>query len=626
VTTTTSARSARLWPPVDPGRDHVSGPESAPVTLVEYGDYQCGYCRRAHRGVIRLREERAPGEVRYVFRHLPNRRVHEHAELAAQAAEAAAAQGRFWEMHDHLLSGATSLDREGLLTAATAVGLDAARFARELDDGAYAARVEEDVRSAERSGAHSTPTFYVDGRRYDGPWDVESLLDEIRKPLGWRLRLLATQFAGLSTSSGLLMLLGVIIALAWVNSPWAASYERWWGTTLSIGLGSSAISMSLRGWVNEGLIVLFFLVVSLEVRREVTIGDLASPRRATLPLAAGVAGMLAPALIYTFFNAGTATAHGWGVPMGSDTAFALGLLAILGPRVPHSLRVFVATAAIVDDVGSVLVISLFYSSDVALPSVGLAVLLWALTLACNRARIYRALPYVVIGLLLWLAMLNAGIPTSLAGVLLAFAIPTRSAPVASTLMAQAESLLQSVDKPPVGEVTPARYQAAVRALEAMVERFLSPAQRVGRDLQPWSAYLVLPLFALANAGVTLTMAPGALLEPVAMGSALGLLVGKPVGITAGAWLSVRAGLATKPDDFKWPQVVGAGTLCGIGFTMSFFIAGLAFSNPDTLALAKVAVLAASVVAGSAGWLTLYAWNERWRRRIRRAADATEVKA
>jgi NhaA family Na+:H+ antiporter len=382
--------------------------------------------------------------------------------------------------------------------------------------------------------------------------------------------------------------------------------------------------MAMRAWVNDGLIVLFFLVVALEVRREITIGDLANPRRALLPLAAGVAGMLTPALVYTLFNAGTATAHGWGVPMGSDTAFTLGLLAILGPRVPLSLRVFVAAAAIVDDVGSVLVVALFYTSDVYLPSLVVAALLWGLALGCNRARIYRALPYVVIGLLLWLALLSSGIPTSLAGIFLAFAIPTRGAPVASTLLAQAESLLQSVEKPPIGEVTPTRYQAAVRALEAMVERFLSPAQRLGRDLQPWSAYVVLPLFALANAGVTLDMPAGALLEPVALGSALGLLVGKPVGITAGAWLAVRAGLATKPDDFKWPQVVGAGTLCGIGFTMSFFIAGLAFSDPETLALAKVAVLATSVVAGAAGWLILYAWNERWRRKIRRVADVTEV--
>ena len=594
------------------------------MTLVEYGDYECGYCRRAHRGVIRLRDELAAGQVRYVFRHLPNRRAHEHAEGAAQAAEAAAAQGRFWEMHEQLLANQSSLDRGGLLEAAAAVGLDMERFTRELDAGAYAGRVEEDVRSAELSGAHATPTFYVGGRRYDGPWDMESLLEAVRKPLGWRLRLLAEQFAGLSTSSGLLMLLGVVFALLWVNSPWGGGYQRLWEAPLEIGLGTWVLEMELREWVNDGLIVLFFLVVALEIRREVTIGELASPRRAALPFAAAAGGMLVPALLYLLLNAGTSTGRGWGVPMGTDTAFALGVLAILGSRVPLSLRVFVAAAAIADDVGAIAVIAVFYTEDVALPSLAMALLLWGLALACNRARIYRPLPYVVIGALLWLAVLDAGIHPTLAGVLLAFAIPTRSQPVADALLAQSQSLLLSIEKPPLGEVTPARHQAAMRALEGMVERLLSPAQRVARDLEPWSAYFVLPVFAFANAGVELRMDPADFLQPVALGIALGLFVGKPLGMTAAAWLAVRAGLATRPDDVKWWHVVGAGTLCGIGFTMSFFIAGLAFAAPETLALAKVTVLATSLLAGLAGWLILYAWNERRRRRILRKTGGTEV--
>lgn len=593
------------------------------MTLVEYGDYECGYCRRAHHGVSRVRDELAAGKVRLVFRHLPNRRVHPHAELAAQAAEAAAAQGRFWEMHERLLSDESKLDRAGIAAAAEAVGLDMERFARELDAGTYAERVEEDVRSAERSGAHATPTFYVDGRRYDGPWDMESLLEEVRKPLGWRLRLLAEQFAGLSTSSGLLMLVAVVVALLWMNSGWGESYERLWEAPLEIGLGAWGLEMTLRAWVNDGLIVLFFLVVSLEIRREVTVGGLASPRRAALPFAAAAGGMLAPALLYLLFNAGTPTARGWGVPMGTDTAFALGLLAILGSRVPLALRVFVAAAAIADDVGAIVVIALFYTEDLALPSLAVALLLWTLALAFSTARIYRALPYVLIGVLLWLAVLDAGIHPTLAGVLLAFAIPTRSEPVAGALLAQSQSLLQSIEKPPVGDVTPARYRAAVRSLEGMVDRLLSPAQRVARDLEPWSAYFVLPVFALANAGVELHLDPADFLQPVALGIGAGLFLGKPLGIAGGAWLAVKSGLATKPADVKWWHVIGSGTLCGIGFTMSFFIAGLAFTDEETLALAKVTVLATSVLAGALGWGILYVWSERRRREILRRAEATE---
>jgi NhaA family Na+:H+ antiporter len=204
---------------------------------------------------------------------------------------------------------------------------------------------------------------------------------------------------------------------------------------------------------------------------------------------------------------------------------------------------------------------------------------------------------------------------TLAGVLLAFAIPTRGAPNSAVLLAQAESIFQSVEAPAIGEATEARYQAAVRALEGMVERLLSPAQRLARDLQPWSAYLVLPMFAFANAGVELAVKPRDFLEPVSLGVMLGLLVGKPLGILLGAWLAVAAGLASKPGDIQWSQVVGAGVLCGIGFTMAFFIAGVAFDSPPTLALAKLSILAASVVAAAVGWTILDTVHRRRRNRL-----------
>ncbi len=615
-----------LRPPVDPQRDHVSGARDGAVTLVEFGDFECPHCRGAHEGVIRLRDERMPGQVRYVFRHLPNRNIHPHARLAAEASECAAAQGRFWEMHDRLFTSREVLDREALVRIAAELGLDVERFARELDDDRYAPRVEEDLASAQASGARATPTFYVDGRRYDGPWDEESLVNTIRKPLGWRLRLLAEQFAGLSMSSGILMLLGVVAALVWANSPWRGAYHRLWVTPLALGVGGHVLAMPLKAWVNDGLVVIFFLVVSLEIRREVTVGALTTRRKAALPIAAALGGMTAPALIYLAFNAGGGAAHGWGVPMGTDTAFALGLLALLGPRVPLSLRVFVAAAAIADDMGSIAVIALFYTQHIAFPSLGAALLLWLLALALNRGRVYAALPYVVIGILLWLAVLDAGVHPTLAGVLLAFAIPTRGPPSPAALLRQTESLLQSVEAPPVGEVTAGSYHAAVGALETMVDRLLSPAQRLARTLQPWSAYVVLPLFAFANSGIALEAHARDLLQPVSLGIALGLLLGKPLGITAGAWIATRLGVAARPDDVAWTQVAGAGALCGIGFTMAFFIADLSFTDRATLALAKLSVLAASGVAALVGSAVLALRYARWRRRVEAAAEARDRSA
>jgi Na+:H+ antiporter, NhaA family len=501
----------------------------------------------------------------------------------------------------------------GLADAARAVGLDVDRFTRELDGHTYASRVNEDLAGAERSGASATPTFFVDGRRYDGPWDVESLVEAVTKPLGWRIRLLAEQFAGLSTSSGLLMLFGVIAALVWANSPWRGSYESLWNSPLNIGLSSRMLQLSLREWVNEGLIVIFFLVVGLEIRRELTVGDLASPKRAALPIAAATGGMLFPALIYFFFNFHTAAARGWGVPIGTDTAFALGLLALLGNRVPLSLRVFVAAAAIADDVGSIVVIALFYTTAIKMTSLAIAALLWILALALNWSRVYGVLPYALTGILLWFAVLDSGIHSTLAGVLLAFAIPTRSAPNAAALWGQAESIFQSVETPAIGEATEARYQSAVRALEGMVDRLLSPAQRLARNLQPWSAYFVLPVFAFANAGIHFNIGFREFRSPISLGVMLGLLLGKPLGISLGAWLAVRSGIATKAGDMQWGHIIGAGFLCGIGFTIAFFIADVAFDDARTLALAKLSTLAASILAATIGWIALQAIHKRNKR-------------
>ncbi|HET8701310.1 MAG TPA: Na+/H+ antiporter NhaA [Nitrococcus sp.] len=616
----------RLQPSVDADRDHILGPPDAPVTLVEYGDYQCPYCRRAHPGIKRLHEERLAGQMRYVFRHFPNTRLHPQAQLAAEAAEAAAAQDRFQEMHQYLLDHQDALDRESLVRTAAELGLDVERFARELDEHAYAERVNEDFSSARRSGARATPTFFINGRRYDGPWDEESLLEAIEQPLGLKIRLLAQEFAGLSASAGLMLIIAAVLALIWVNSPWGESYTALWETELAIAVGGQTLALSLHDWINDGLIVIFFFVVGLGIKRELTTGELAEPRRAVLPLAAAAGGMLGPALIYLLLNAGGPWAHGWGVPISTDTAFVLGLLALLGRRVPLSLRVFVATLAIADDVGAILVLALFYTESISWLSLGVAAALFGLAVALNRARVYRALPYALIGVGLWLAVLSSGVHPTLAGVLLALVIPTRSPPNPSGLLGQSVAVFRSLETPPHGERDESRYQSGVRTLETVVERMLSPAQRLERNLQPWSSYLILPLFALANAGITLSAGAFDPLHPVTLGVVLGLVVGKPLGITLGAWLAVRARLAEKPEEITWGQLAGAACLCGIGFTMSIFIASAAFTGFTALALMKLSVMLASVLAGVIGWVVLrsvYSVSERRTQVVSREAPAEQ---
>lgn len=594
----------QLSPPVDLARDHLDGPDDPGVTLLEYGDYQCGYCQQAHAGIRRIREQHLPGQVRYVFRHLPNTRLHPDAQRAAEAAEAAAAQGRFWDMHDYMFAHQDALDRDSLVDAAATLGLDQQRFARELDDQIHAPRVRADMDHAQASGVHVTPTFFIDGRRYDGPWDDESVLDTMRRPLGGRVRQLAEDFAGLSASAGFLMLLGAVVALVWANSPWAASYTALWNTELAVRLGRFALPLSLHQCINDGLIVFFFFVVTLEIKREITVGQMSEPRRAALPLAAAAGGMLAPVVLYSLFNWGGAQAMGWGVPMATDTAFALGIMAMLGSRVPLALKVFVAALAIADDMGAILVLALFYTTDIAVAGLVLAALCFAAALALNRARVYRPLPYALAGIALWSAVYYSGLHTTLAGVLLAVAIPTRSPPNTPGLHSQSTALFDSLQAPPVQGNDQSRYQATVRALEALVGRLLSPAQRLERDLRPWSSYLILPLFALANAGIAVAPSTLDFLQPVSLGVIVGLVIGKPLGITLATWLAVRAGLADQPTEFSWRQVAGAGALCGIGFTMSIFIADAAFADSGPLALAKVSVMVACVLAAGLGWWLL----------------------
>jgi NhaA family Na+:H+ antiporter len=360
-------------------------------------------------------------------------------------------------------------------------------------------------------------------------------------------------------------------------------------------------------WVNDGLMVIFFFVVGLEIKREVTTGELANPKKAILPIAAAFGGMIVPALLYVLFNVGTAGAPGWGIPMATDIAFTLGIMAMLGRRVPLSLKVFFTALAIVDDLGAVLVIAVFYTADISWMSLGVGGLIFVVLLRLNRAKVYATLPYAILGIGLWIAFLRSGIHPTIAGVLLALTIPTRSPANVQTLLAQSVNLLRGFDVPSEWRfLAGSRRQATIQTLENIVDRMQSPAQRLERDLHPWTTFAILPIFALANAGVTLANDGSvSLLHPVSLGIVLGLVLGKPMGISLLAWLAVRSGLGELPSGVGWRQLLGASCLAGIGFTISLFIAGSAFEEEALQSTAKLAILAASSLAAVLGWALLY---------------------
>ncbi|GMV04025.1 MAG: Na(+)/H(+) antiporter NhaA [Gemmatimonadota bacterium] len=366
--------------------------------------------------------------------------------------------------------------------------------------------------------------------------------------------------------AGALLVTATLAAMVWANSPWATSYGAVWEQRLSVGVGSLALTKPVVTWINDALMAVFFLLVAMEIKREFLRGSLSSAERAALPLAAAAGGMALPAVLYLAINRGGPGEAGWGVPMATDIAFALGLLAIVARGAPASLKVLLAAVAIADDLGAILVIAVAYTSDLAGGALLWAVALGAALFVLNRIGTRSPWPYLILGVALWFAVLKSGVHATVAGVLLALAIP----------MADAER----------GE-----------------EHGL--LERLEHGLHPWVIYLIVPLFALANAGVPLSPGSlGRLTDPVGLGILVGLIVGKQAGILSFSWIAVRSGVAALPEGVTWRHLHGVAALCGIGFTMAIFIGNLAFTDPALLEQAKTAILAASLLSAALAKLLL----------------------
>jgi NhaA family Na+:H+ antiporter len=600
----------KLLRPLDRNRDHVRGEVGgAGIVVVAYGDFLCPYCRRLRQVFRRLRE--ALGDrLAYVFRHFPLEDAHPGAELVARASEAAAKQRRFWEMHDALFDREPPITRHEVLELARATGLDLDQFTRDLENDDVRARVEEDLADGRRNGVAGTPTLFVDGIRYDGAWDFHSMLEALERPLGARVQRSARVFASLPTSAGLVLLIAAVLAFVCANTSVRSSYESIMNAHAAVGPLGGMVTMTLREWFSEGLLAFFFLLVGVEIRREMTVGVLADRRAAILPIVAAVGGVVTPALIYLAFNRGPAS-HGWSIPTATDIAFTLGILAVLGARVPTGLRVFVASLAVVDDVLSVIIIGIFYPRSLSpkylLAAVGALVVL----LALNRARVYAIWPYAIVALSLWVSLHASGVHAALAGVILAMCLPTRPPPMAAPLLAQAATALAALDqaeeearKGGREDWRPERepvWDWASRNLFAAGARLLSPTDRVERAVAPWSAYVILPLFAFSTTGVNLTTnlsSPDA--RRIFGGIVLALVVGKPVGILLASGLAMAMRLAIRPDGVTMRQYVGAACLCGVADTMALLMADRAFAVPADAGVAKLAVLIGSGLAGLVG--------------------------
>ena len=413
------------------------------------------------------------------------------------------------------------------------------------------------------------------------------------------------RFFRTETLGGLVLLSFGLAALAIANSPLSEAYNHLWELPLTVGIAPHELSLSFHEWINDGLMAVFFLLVGLEIKRELLAGELSSARQAALPIACAIGGMVVPALIYLIFNLRGPGAHGWGIPMATDIAFALGALNLIAPRAPIGAKVLLTALAIVDDMGSVLVISLFYSEEIVWGALGGAAVTLLVLIGFNVIGIRRLWPYLLVGAVLWCFVHASGVHATIAGVALAFTIPTHSRTNAREFSREARSLLDQFDSTEAGDfvvLTSKGQQETMFALERASGDVTAPALRLEHALHNFSAFVVMPLFAFANAGVKFDLSLQH--AEVGFGILAGLLFGKPLGVMMFALIGVKTGIASLPQAVNWRSLLGCACLAGIGFTMSLFVAMLAFEDKALVYAAKRGIIAGSLLSGIAGALLL----------------------
>ena len=411
------------------------------------------------------------------------------------------------------------------------------------------------------------------------------------------------------SNGGFLLLAAAIIAFIWSNfSP--EGYANFWHRELTITIGEASLSYSLAHWVNDGLMTLFFFTVGLEIKREMLVGGLSDPRKAALPVAAALGGMVFPALVYVVFNWGSDSMSGWGIPIATDIAFSLAILSTLGNRVPLGIRIFLTAFAIADDLGAILVIALFYTPEIHLSYLAAGAVVCLLLFALNRLWVKAWIPWIVLGVILWFLVAGSGLHATITGVILSMFIPARSRYNTDLFMRMVREKLDSMtcegDNCGYTIMVNRSHLEAVHGINMACDEVETPLQKMEHALEPWIAYLILPLFALANSGVVLgSLNIGTMvLHPVTLGVSIGLAVGKPIGITLFTWLATKILRVDLIQGASWSMITGVGFLGGIGFTMSLFIGGLSFSDPLYQEYAKMGIISGSLIGGVCGYMLL----------------------
>ena len=529
--------------------------------------------------------------------------------FAAKASLAAEQQGKSTEMYNALFYYEGEFTEPVIFQIAESIDLDVEIFKRDFYSDALLKKMEENQQEADKLGVSVFPSVAINGVVYHGAWDEHALLEAIKHRRGRHIEIMMNGFFKWGASAAFALLLATLVALLYVNLGYHENYEHWRHTPFGFLLNDFTFKLPLEVWISDALMAIFFLLIGLEIKREIIYGELSDAKRAAMPVIAAIGGMVVPALVYIACNVGTSTVHGWGVPMATDIAFTLGLMALLGNRIPLSLKVFVSALAVADDLGAILVIAIFYGHGFHFEAFIVAIFILILMALMNYWRVYSVAPYMVFGVILWFFIFESGLHATLAGVLTAVMIPSRKSANIIGVGTQARVIFErEMEHADQHEAFDGIRHDALHQLQKAIDRLREPAYYLVHALERWVNYSILPLFAFFNTGILVVGTQLNLIEPANLGIILGLCVGKPVGIFGACWLATKMGIAKLSPEISWLQLLGAGFLAGVGFTMSIVVASTAFTE-EVLESAKLSILIASTLSAVIGmWILRLAWQ------------------
>ncbi|MEM9327222.1 MAG: Na+/H+ antiporter NhaA [Bacteroidota bacterium] len=542
--------------------------------------------------------------ISFGYKYCPDLEKHPSAQLAAQAIVAAESQGKSEAIYQEI-SGKEEYSQSYVFAVAQRHGVDIDQFTKDFHSESVLQRVKNDIADAKASGLTVFPGLTIDGIPYNGAWDDYSLFDAIEKRGGKHITLAIESFFEWGASAAAVLIIATFGALLMVNVGFHEVYEHWKHTDLGVMFGSSGLILALEVWINDFLMAIFFLLIGIEIKKEILDGELSDMKRAAMPVVGALGGMFIPAGIYALINIGAETSNGWGIPMATDIAFTLGLMALLGRRVPLALKVFISALAVADDLGAIVVIALFYGHGFHLiPFIG-AIVVIGVMFFLNRRKVFSIEVYMGLGLLLWFFIFQSGLHATLAGVITAILIPTRDSANLTKIAEQTSIIfdraIAKVNDPSTPQKTISH--SSLQILQNAVERLRDPSDTLMHGLERVVNFFILPLFAFFNTGILLSGMQLDLVAPGNLGILLGLAIGKPLGIVGACWMASKLKVAQLSSDITWPLLLGGAALAGVGFTMSIVVAASAFSG-ELLAASKVSILIASTVSAIAGLVIL----------------------